>query len=40
MCRINMWHVQHYRITAQDLEHRLGVRSFETYTWCGGGFGG
>ena len=31
MCRINMWHVQHYRITAQDLEHRLGVRSFETY---------
>jgi hypothetical protein len=31
MCRINMWHVQHYRITAQDLEHRLGVRSFGTY---------
>jgi hypothetical protein len=31
MCRINTWHVQHYRITAQDLELRLGVRSFETY---------
>jgi len=31
MCRISMWHVQHYHITAQDLEHRLGVRSFETY---------
>jgi hypothetical protein len=24
-------HVQHYRITAQDLEHHLGIRSFETH---------
>jgi hypothetical protein len=26
-----MWHVQQYRITAQDLEKWLGIRSFETY---------
>jgi hypothetical protein len=26
-----MWHVQQYHITAQDLEKRLGIRSFETY---------
>ena len=31
MCLLNMWHVQQYRITAQDLEKRLGIRSFETY---------
>jgi hypothetical protein len=31
MCRLNMWHVQQYRITAQDLEKRLCIRSFETY---------
>ena len=26
-----MWHVQEYRITAQALEQRLGISSFETY---------
>jgi hypothetical protein len=26
-----MWHVQEYRITAQVLEQRLGISSFETY---------
>ena len=31
MCRVNMWHVQEYRITAQALEQRLGISSFETY---------
>jgi hypothetical protein len=31
VCRLNMWHVQQYRIMAQDLEKRLGIRSFETY---------
>jgi hypothetical protein len=31
MCRISMWHVQEYRITAQKLEDRLGVQSLGTY---------
>ena len=31
MCRVNMWHVQEYHITAQALEQRLGISSFETY---------
>jgi hypothetical protein len=35
-----MWHVQEYHITAQALEQRLGISSFETYTWCDGGCGG
>jgi hypothetical protein len=26
-----MWHVQEYHITAQALEQRLGISSFETY---------
>jgi hypothetical protein len=26
-----MWHVQEYHITAQALEQRLGINSFETY---------
>jgi hypothetical protein len=31
MCCISMWHVQEHRITAQQLEDRLGVQSLETY---------
>jgi hypothetical protein len=31
MCRINMWHVQEYHITAQEQEQQLSISSFETY---------